>query len=100
MAGTNNQNTQQPKNVPITISGYSQAVQDMMRAKHPPTTRRMTLPYFDSSRMPSMTVNHSAVAARMPVSPFQNNIIALFIVFCLLYPHFLLLLNMASAFLI
>ena len=25
----NNQNT------PITISGYSQAVQDMMRAKHP-----------------------------------------------------------------
>lgn len=31
----NNQNTQQPKNVPITISGYSQAVQDMMRAKHP-----------------------------------------------------------------
>ena len=31
----NNQNTQQPKNTPITISGYSQAVQDMMRAKHP-----------------------------------------------------------------
>ena len=31
----NNQNTQQPKNVPITISGYPQAVQDMMRAKHP-----------------------------------------------------------------
>lgn len=31
----NNQNTQQPKNVPITISGYSQAVQDMIRAKHP-----------------------------------------------------------------
>lgn len=31
----NNQNTQQPKEVPITISGYSQAVQDMMRAKHP-----------------------------------------------------------------
>ena len=31
----NNQNTQQPKKVPITISGYSQAVQDMMRAKHP-----------------------------------------------------------------
>ena len=30
-----NQNTQQPKKVPITISGYSQAVQDMMRAKHP-----------------------------------------------------------------
>lgn len=30
-----NQNTQQPKNVPITISGYSQAVQDMMRTKHP-----------------------------------------------------------------
>ena len=35
MAGVNNQNTQQPKKVPITISGYSQAVQDMMRAKHP-----------------------------------------------------------------
>ncbi len=31
----NNQNTQQPKKVPITISGYSQAVQEMMRAKHP-----------------------------------------------------------------
>lgn len=31
----NNQNTQQPKKVPITISGYPQAVQDMMRAKHP-----------------------------------------------------------------
>lgn len=35
MAGVTNQNTQQPKKVPITISGYSQAVQDMMRAKHP-----------------------------------------------------------------
>lgn len=35
MAGVNNQNTQQPKKVPITISGYPQAVQDMMRAKHP-----------------------------------------------------------------
>ena len=31
----NNQNTQQTKKVPITISGYPQAVQDMMRAKHP-----------------------------------------------------------------
>ena len=31
----NNQNTQQPKKVPITIGGYPQAVQDMMRAKHP-----------------------------------------------------------------
>ena len=30
-----NQNTQQPKKVPITISGYPQAVQDMMRTKHP-----------------------------------------------------------------
>lgn len=35
MAGVNNQNTQQPKKVPVTISGYPQAVQDMMRAKHP-----------------------------------------------------------------
>lgn len=35
MVGVNNQNTQQPKKVPITISGYPQAVQDMMRAKHP-----------------------------------------------------------------
>lgn len=35
MAGVNNQNTQQPKKVPIMISGYPQAVQDMMRAKHP-----------------------------------------------------------------
>ena len=31
----NNQNTQQPKKVPVTISGYPQAVQDMMRTKHP-----------------------------------------------------------------
>lgn len=35
MTVNNNQNIQQPKNVPITISGYSQAVQDMMRTKHP-----------------------------------------------------------------
>lgn len=35
MAVVNNQNTQQPKKVPITISGYPQAVQDMMRAKYP-----------------------------------------------------------------
>lgn len=35
MAVNNNQNTQQPKKMPITISGYPQAVQDMMRAKHP-----------------------------------------------------------------
>lgn len=35
MAVNNNQNTQQPKKVPITISGYPQAVQDMLRAKHP-----------------------------------------------------------------
>ena len=35
MAAVNNQNTQQPKKVPITVSGYPQAVQDMMRAKHP-----------------------------------------------------------------
>lgn len=35
MAVNNNQNTQQQKRVPITISGYPQAVQDMMRAKHP-----------------------------------------------------------------
>ena len=31
----NNQNTQQPRKNPVTIGGYSQAVQDMMRAKHP-----------------------------------------------------------------
>ena len=35
MPVVNNQNTQQPNKVPITISGYPQAVQDMMRAKHP-----------------------------------------------------------------
>lgn len=35
MAGVNNQNTQQPEKVPVTINGYPQAVQDMMRAKHP-----------------------------------------------------------------
>lgn len=31
----NNQDTQQPKKVPITISGYPQAALDMMRARHP-----------------------------------------------------------------
>lgn len=31
----NNQNTQQQKRVPVSINGYPQAVQDMMRAKHP-----------------------------------------------------------------
>lgn len=36
MAGVNNnQNTQQPKRVPITISGYPEAVKDMVRAKYP-----------------------------------------------------------------
>lgn len=35
MAGVNNQNTQQPKRAPITISGYPQAALDMMRARHP-----------------------------------------------------------------
>lgn len=40
----NNQNTQQPKKVPITISGYPQAVQDMMRAKHPDYDQVMNQP--------------------------------------------------------
>lgn len=31
----NNQNPQQQKRVPVSINGYPQAVQDMMRAKHP-----------------------------------------------------------------
>lgn len=31
---TNNQDTQQPKRAPITISGYPQAALDMMRARH------------------------------------------------------------------
>lgn len=35
MAGINNQDTQQPKRAPITISGYPQAALDMMRARHP-----------------------------------------------------------------
>ena len=35
MPGVNNQNTQQPKRTPITISGYPQAALDMMRARHP-----------------------------------------------------------------
>jgi hypothetical protein len=35
MAVNNNQNTQQPRRKPVTIGGYPQAVQDMMRAKHP-----------------------------------------------------------------
>ncbi len=43
MAVVNNQNTQQPKKVPITISGYPQAVQDMMRAKHPDYDQVMNL---------------------------------------------------------
>lgn len=43
MAGVNNQNTQQTKKVPITISGYPQAVQDMMRAKHPDYDQVMNL---------------------------------------------------------
>lgn len=35
MAGVNNQDTQQLKRAPITISGYPQAALDMMRARHP-----------------------------------------------------------------
>lgn len=35
MPGVNNQDTQQPKRAPITISGYPQAALDMMRARHP-----------------------------------------------------------------
>ena len=35
MAGVNNQDTQQTKRAPITISGYPQAALDMMRARHP-----------------------------------------------------------------
>lgn len=35
MTGVNNQDTQQPKRAPITISGYPQAALDMMRARHP-----------------------------------------------------------------
>lgn len=49
-------------------------------AKLPPTTRRINFPYLDSSRIPRIVVNHSAVAARMPVNPFQNRTIALLIV--------------------
>lgn len=47
-------------------------------AKLPPTTRRINFPYLDSSRIPRIVVNHSAVAAIMPVNPFQNRTIALF----------------------
>lgn len=35
MPTKNNQDTQQPKRAPITISGYPQAALDMMRARHP-----------------------------------------------------------------
>lgn len=35
MPTKNNQDTQQPKRTPITISGYPQAALDMMRARHP-----------------------------------------------------------------
>ena len=35
MPVNNNQDTQQPKRTPITISGYPQAALDMMRARHP-----------------------------------------------------------------
>ena len=43
MAVVNNQNTQQPKKVPVTINGYPQAVKDMMRAKYPDYDQVMEL---------------------------------------------------------
>lgn len=65
----NNQNTQHPKNVPITISGYSQAVQDMMRTKHPDYDQVMnqTMQGAPSGQIP-------AVAPQpMNMNVFQQN---------------------------
>lgn len=72
MAVVNNQNTQQPKKVPITISGYPQAVQDMMRAKHPDYDQVMGLGNQTMQGGPSGRI--PAVAPQpMNMNVFQQN---------------------------
>lgn len=72
MAVVNNQNTQQPKKVPITINGYPQAVHDMMRAKYPDYDQVMGLGNQTMQGGPSGQI--PAVAPQpMNVNVFQQN---------------------------
>ena len=75
----NNQNTQQPKKVPITISGYSQAVQDMMRAKHPDYDQVMnqTMQGAPNGQIPAVAPQpaqpvHPVQTGEVPVTDFTN----------------------------
>lgn len=72
MAVVNNQNTQQPKKVPITINGYPEAVHDMMRAKYPDYDQVMGLGNQTMQGGPSGQI--PAVAPQpMNVNVFQQN---------------------------
>ena len=72
MAVVNNQNTQQPKKVPITINGYPQAVHDMMRAKYPDYDQVMGLGNQTMQGGPSGQI--PAVAPQpMNMNVFQQN---------------------------
>lgn len=72
MAVVNNQNTQQPKKVPITINGYPQAVHDMMRAKYPDYDQVMGLGNQTMQGAPSGQT--PAVAPQpMNMNVFQQN---------------------------
>lgn len=72
MAVVNNQNTQQPKKVPITINGYPQAVHDMMRAKYPDYDQVMGLGDQTMQGGPSGRI--PAVAPQpMNMNVFQQN---------------------------
>lgn len=72
MSGVNNQNTQQQKRVPITIGGYPQAVQDMMRAKYPDYDQVMGLGNQTMQGAPSGQT--PAVAPQpMNMNVFQQN---------------------------
>lgn len=72
MAVVNNQNTQQPKKVPITINGYPQAVHDMMRAKYPDYDQVMGLGNQTMQGAPSGQI--PAVAPQpMNMNVFQQN---------------------------
>lgn len=72
MAVVNNQNTQQPKKVPITINGHPQAVHDMMRAKYPDYDQVMGLGNQTMQGGPSGQI--PAVAPQpMNMNVFQQN---------------------------
>lgn len=72
MSGVNNQNTQQQKRVPITIGGYPQAVQDMMRAKYPDYDNVMGLGNQTMQGGPSGQI--PAIAPQpMNMNVFQQN---------------------------